>query len=431
MNKRFLNIIAVTIIALLLYACTAPESAINVAPKKSYPFNFSSLYIPLQTDINPKIKIYNISSEETRLFYSLTKTDLLKLKQANSDTVELRIKYVVRKSDDFQTVDSAIVQVFFTLNDSIQNYVGNLKINSLSKQDSRLILNFIDKSSKISKRLFIYVDSNNELNSNDFMVYRRTEDDKDELWFDKYVFSNNIYRIKSNRYKSNNLLVEYYKFAKYVNLPPYYTGAEGVLYKNPDSVFFYKLNDTISFNNEGIYVFKSRAGETGIFCVMNFGENYPEIVMLKQMLEPIKLLVTNKEFSEIEKSENLKEGIDKFWLSLSKSQKIAREQIRVFYSRINLANVYFTDFNEGWKTDRGMLYVILGPPNSVRISKNFEEWFYGENPDIAGVLFVFDRLKNNFGENVFVLRRDVNYQPVWGQALATWRNGRIFSFKIN
>ena len=36
-----------------------------------------------------------------------------------------------------------------------------------------------------------------------------------------------------------------------------------------------------------------------------------------------------------------------------------------YYSRVSYANEHFRHFIEGWKTDRGMIYIIYGPPNYV------------------------------------------------------------------
>ena len=149
------------------------------------------------------------------------------------------------------------------------------------------------------------------------------------------------------------------------------------------------------------------------------------------MLEPLKLVSTAKELKLIKESEDLKTAIDDFWLGKSNNQKFAREQIRVFYNRVELSNKLFSDYREGWKTDRGNLYVILGPPTIVNMSEDGEEWFYGENPDVAGVLFIFDKENSIYGSPVYKLRRGAVYQTIWSQAIATWRDGRIFTITKN
>lgn len=66
------------------------------------------------------------------------------------------------------------------------------------------------------------------------------------------------------------------------------------------------------------------------------------------------------------------------------------ELLDEYYRRINYANVNFGGFQEGWKTDRGMVYVLFGPPNDIdrnpfsrsprtargRTIKAYEIWTY-------------------------------------------------------
>jgi GWxTD domain-containing protein len=55
-----------------------------------------------------------------------------------------------------------------------------------------------------------------------------------------------------------------------------------------------------------------------------------------------------------------------------------------YYARVEYANKTFKHFSEGWKTDRGMVYIIFGPPSSVERrpfdidSKPYEVWTYYE-----------------------------------------------------
>jgi len=53
-----------------------------------------------------------------------------------------------------------------------------------------------------------------------------------------------------------------------------------------------------------------------------------------------------------------------------------------YYRRVDFANANFGTFIEGWKTDRGMVYIVLGPPNDIERhpfeagSKPYEIWSY-------------------------------------------------------
>ncbi len=53
-----------------------------------------------------------------------------------------------------------------------------------------------------------------------------------------------------------------------------------------------------------------------------------------------------------------------------------------YFNRVAYANQHFTHFRNGWKSDMGMIYILMGPPNSVDRhpfnidSKPYEVWHY-------------------------------------------------------
>ena len=58
------------------------------------------------------------------------------------------------------------------------------------------------------------------------------------------------------------------------------------------------------------------------------------------------------------------------------------EFLDIIKIRFNYVNKNFSQYNVGWKTDRGKIYIINGPPNSIdsyydnRRMINFEKWYY-------------------------------------------------------
>ena len=58
------------------------------------------------------------------------------------------------------------------------------------------------------------------------------------------------------------------------------------------------------------------------------------------------------------------------------------EVMEEYYRRVNFTNANFSVFMEGWKTDQGMVYIILGPPSDIDRhpfeldSKPYEIWSY-------------------------------------------------------
>jgi len=99
-------------------------------------------------------------------------------------------------------------------------------------------------------------------------------------------------------------------------------------------------------------------------------------------------IASSSEKSYIESAPNKEEKIKRyleFWKK--KNPNPHEEDNRVFdeyYRRINYANENFSHFMEGWRTDRGLVYITLGPPNNIDRhpfdydAKPYEIWEYYE-----------------------------------------------------
>jgi len=114
-------------------------------------------------------------------------------------------------------------------------------------------------------------------------------------------------------------------------------------------------------------------------------------------------------------------------LNLSSDPHRAKELIRVYYNRVILANTFFGTYKQGWQTDRGMIYIIFGPPATIYKSSDIEQWIYGDNPELSDISFSFKKTSNLLSDNEYILIRDQRYQTIWAQAIETWLQGRVFS----
>ncbi len=72
-----------------------------------------------------------------------------------------------------------------------------------------------------------------------------------------------------------------------------------------------------------------------------------------------------------------------FWKSVSPTPNSDDNPVfDEYYRRINYADEHFSQYIEGWKTDRGMVFILLGPPDNVDRhpfnidSKPYEVWEY-------------------------------------------------------
>ena len=99
----------------------------------------------------------------------------------------------------------------------------------------------------------------------------------------------------------------------------------------------------------------------------------------------------------------------------------------MFYNRVLFANLYYTSDREGWKTDRGMIYMLMGPPAMVKKTEPREEWHYQSQNSRRYYKFEFTLESDPIKVYDFVLMRSENHRNVWNAAVQTWRNGRIYS----
>lgn len=160
-------------------------------------------------------------------------------------------------------------------------------------------------------------------------------------------------------------------------------------------------------------------------------KNYPSLRTPKELAKPLYYLMSKGEYEELMKIEDdteLKKAIDRFWLSNINNSQIAKSVVELYYQRVEEANKQFSNFKEGWKTDRGMMYILFGSPWYVDVTLNRTVWRYSYNSSDPEKNFVFvaPKLKNKFFpfEN-YLLERSSDYYTVQYQQIEFWRTGLI------
>lgn len=107
---------------------------------------------------------------------------------------------------------------------------------------------------------------------------------------------------------------------------------------------------------------------------------------LERAIAQLVYIASPEELSYIEDAKDRKEQTDRFlafWKAKDPSPNDeANAVFDEYYRRIAFANENFSHYMEGWRSDRGMVFVILGPPNNVDRhpfeydSKPYEIWEY-------------------------------------------------------
>lgn len=155
--------------------------------------------------------------------------------------------------------------------------------------------------------------------------------------------------------------------------------------------------------------------------------DYPRVTRLRQMSEALVYLASEKEFKAIRAAateEERRKIFDQLWLQFGETPQAAANLIKQYYSRMEEANRLFSSFKEGWKTDKGMVYMIFGPPSLIETRYRTEQWNYS-----SGIAFLFQRETTQRGDLPFLnwtLQRDAFYERFWQKEIDRWRGGHAF-----
>jgi GWxTD domain-containing protein len=133
---------------------------------------------------------------------------------------------------------------------------------------------------------------------------------------------------------------------------------------------------------------------------------------------------TRSEWDKLNTAINKKDALDNYWLSIFRSSEMAKSVIRNYFDQVEEANSLFTNYKEGWKTDMGMVFIIMGPPDEVFRNQAKEEWIYQKTEDLPKMKFTFEKINNIFTDNHYVLIRNADYRNEWYRAVEMWRKGR-------
>lgn len=128
---------------------------------------------------------------------------------------------------------------------------------------------------------------------------------------------------------------------------------------------------------------------------------------------PVSYIISSKERDAFEKLTTDKER-DMFIWQFWERRNIVPGSItnafkHEFYQRVAYANARFTWFRPGWKTDRGHMYIMYGPPDEVTchpadMPYPYETWLYNRIPAIGdNVTFKFVDERNE-GDYQLALR---------------------------
>jgi GWxTD domain-containing protein len=189
-----------------------------------------------------------------------------------------------------------------------------------------------------------------------------------------------------------------------------------------DSVYRVQGGETLTFPKKGLYLVQKDTTSLQGFA-FRAEEDYPQYSRLTNLAGPLVYISTKQEFDRLELAQTNKKAFDRVVLSIATEIDRAKVLMRNYFRRVELANRYFTSYKEGWKTDRGMVYIIFGLPDEVFKFDDREVWNY--DSDQIKVRLTFSKSSSLFDPENFVLIREKKYEDTWYEVIDLWRNARF------
>jgi len=172
---------------------------------------------------------------------------------------------------------------------------------------------------------------------------------------------------------------------------------------------------------QGLYLIqKDTLATMGV--ALRIHNDYPRYNRIENLADPLIYVCTKQEFDRVKAAKGDKKAFDKVMLSITQDTDRARQFVRSYFRRVELANTFFSSYKEGWKTDRGMIYIIFGLPDEVYRFSDREVWRYQAYGKLT---FNFVKSPSLFDPDNYVLVRERKFQDKWYEVIDLWRNARF------
>ena len=403
-------------------SCTGPRS---IAGR-----NISYLYNPAPlVKVDVDYIVLNKNDSRSTIFW---RADKRTLQNAEDDQGNTTYSFVFRyrlfpSYSAPEPLDSGKV-IFKELEDSLETYLlDSLEISTTYGRNYLLEITLKDLNSRRENKSFVTITKSNPFTRQSFLLLDR----ENHLVFEPFVVEPDTYLLRTAEPRQA-LFAKFYNREFPIASPPFSMVAPKPFDFTPDKMIGMVKSQNkfiLPITTTGLYQIATDEEKKTGGAVYYFGTFYPQAKMVMDLAMPLRFITTNEEYTQMMEEEGLKKSVDKYWLSVGGNPNRARELIRSYYQRVEIANTLFASYIEGWKTDRGMCYLVFGPPNVVNRSTATETWLYGEEGKYNSLSLTFTKVVNPFTPNDYRLNRSATLKTPWYRAVEFWRQGRVLTYK--
>lgn len=420
MKKLFLKIVP---FIFLVIACQTQKRQYTVKPTKS-------LINPDSDLLEVNAVAYHSNDSITTCYLQIINENLI-YKRPDTTTAfysELKVSYkLFLETNSRKILDSGSYVMMDRAGENVE--MKNLTSKFLLKAKINLnyyieILVFdVNKKTKYSK--YLIVDKRTKLNDQNFLVTIN----------DKIAFKNNFLPNDNVNLKFNNptifmVTVDCFFKVFATALPPFSLKEPDQLKYKPDSIFSLNVsadNFSVIIPQNGFYHIKTDINSNEGLTLYSYDKTFPGVSNSDEMINCTRYIMNKTEFENCKDAIDKKAAIDKFWIEIGGgSNERAKQLLKRYYGRVKEANKYYSSYTQGWKTDRGMIYIIFGEPTNIYKSSSREIWVYGLETNPSATRFTFNHTKNPFTSNDYILERSQFFKEPWYTAVDYWRQGNVY-----
>ena len=382
------------LITLFLSACSSTSSISIVSNNRPYELGSKPFHVESYT---------YVSNNETKLYLRINRDDLLYTRETADSPFISNFSVSIGeethiKSDTLKT-------------ESLQWLNINFPVSSPTDK-SYIIFEFADLNRKVSEKLYS--------EKRDYIIHiQEDSSEKTRVANPHNIEIGTKVDIESDGVQSWEVYLA--EVPKKLPAPPF-SGSRSPM----DTVKArpFSISDGTWTVQPGCHFFYNSATNK-TFIIHGRRSEFPKCINVEDLLECTRYIATRDEYNRLLNSVHPKLALDQFWLDCAGTPDKARNLIRIYYDRVEEANTFFSGLQEGWRTDRGMVHIVMGIPDRVRRDGWREVWLYGEEGNPNSITFVFNRRSQDLDGNIFILERNHMYRTSWDRMVTSWRNGRI------
>ncbi|MEN8928014.1 MAG: GWxTD domain-containing protein [Flavobacteriales bacterium] len=384
-------------------------------------------------DLNPNYLVYHVNDTLSYLYLEIASKELLYVRENSKQPFESEVRIKLEIYEDYKgkmLIDSSSQVLYdYKTPDKNKRILARIPLNMPIGDKGILKVTANDVNKKIKSESVIEIDKRDRLSPQFFLVREKVSNN---LCFDTYISSFDSLVLESEYNKEGTYMVDYFNTDYPASIPPFSKNKLIEIPNERDSLFVLSIENgkgEMSLNRKGSYFIRSVDSTAYNLTFQKLDSNFSSFSSYAGMIEPLKYICTSTEYSSLERASNQREAVEKFWLKIGRTKERSRVIIAEYYRRVELANKFFTSYKEGWKTDRGMLSIVMGLPNTIYKTNTGETWIYGTpNNMMMSLTFNFNKQNTDKDKNDYQLVRYRTYRDYWYRACESWRQGRIYNY---